>query len=486
MVIQQRSLIFAVPHSVGSLEKALSIFSRHGVNLTKIESRPNASRLLQNHGSSPIGVDDDGGVSDDHNVDDSMRSSPRIFDSRRGSRVYDFQVNVDPHVSNDVVQTAVQELLQSRTCVNVTFLGGEQIPWFPRNIKDLDLFNHQVLEAGGELQSDHPGFSDKEYRSRREMIAEIAMNYNQGEKIPNVEYTQSEKETWGKIYEKLIALYPKYACREVNYMLPLLQQNCGYSATNVPQLQDVSDFLKDTTGFRLRPVSGLLSTRDFLNGLAFRVFHSTQYLRHHTKPFYTPEPDIVHELMGHAPLFADADFADFSQEIGLASLGASDEDIEKLGTVYWYTVEFGLCRQDGENKAYGAGLMSSFGELEYSMSKEPEIRPFDPAFACDQPYPITTYQPIYYLSESFERMKDQMRAFAATLSRPFTVRYNAYTESVQVLNNRRELVQFANTLKSHAALLQSAIERIEHLDRSSLIFAEENTSTTAGEQEKKT
>jgi phenylalanine-4-hydroxylase len=221
--------------------------------------------------------------------------------------------------------------------------------------------------------------------------------------------------------------------------MALFKEHCGYSRDAIPQQRDISDFLMKRTNFTMRPVAGLLSSRDFLNGLAFRVFFSTQYIRHHSQPLYTPEPDICHELLGHAPLFGDRDFADFSQEIGLASLGASDEDVQKLARCYWHSVEFGLCNEGGENKAYGAGLLSSFGELEYACSEDhpgaaepPKFKEWDPQVAAHQEFPITTYQPVYFVASSLGDAKQRMREFCEGLKRPFFAFHNAQTNTIHI------------------------------------------------------
>ncbi len=262
-----------------------------------------------------------------------------------------------------------------------------------------------------ELDADHPGFNDPAYRRRRDEIAVMAPPLNSGEPPKIVDYSATECATWATVFDKLTALYPTHACREFVAVI----DDIGYEAGKVPQLADVSAFLTKRTGFSLQPVAGLVSAREFLGALARRVFCATQYIRHHSEPLYTPEPDIVHELMGHAPMLAIPEFADLSQKIGEGSLKANDAQVEQLATLYWFTIEYGVLLEDEKLKAYGAGLLSSFGEVEHALSGKVEIRPFDPWVAKDTEYPITTYQPLLWSVKSIREAFDRMTEFVESL-----------------------------------------------------------------------
>ena len=328
---------------------------------------------------------------------------------------------------------AIAEL--SRTATQVTVLDDVDVPWFPRDIAELDLVANNTLDAGSALHTNHPGFSDRGYRRRRADIGRLARTYRHGAPLPVIEYTAVETETWGRVYRRLAPLRSRYGCGAYLAALGELERHCDFGPGSIPQGRDVSAFLEARTGFVLRPVAGLLRPRDFLNALAFRVFFSTQYVRHHSVPFYTPEPDVCHELLGHAPMFADPAFAELSQEIGLASLGATDDDIERLARCYWYSVEFGLLWENGQRKAYGAGVLSSVRELERACGgdlPEDAFRPWDPEAAAREPYPLTDLQPCYLVADSLQGARKKLQGFCASFYRPFHARYDATSKLVWV------------------------------------------------------
>lgn len=359
----------------------------------------------------------------------------------------------------------IRALRQSGAFNSINLLAEHNMsvktPWFPKHASELDNCNHLMTKYEPELDSNHPGFTDKVYRQRRREIAEIAFAYKYGDPIPHIDYTEVEVKTWCSVLRTVMDLAPKHACIEFREAFKKLQDEKIFVEDRLPQLQEMSDFLRRNTGFTLRPAAGLLTARDFLASLAFRIFQSTQYVRHVNSPFHTPEPDCIHELLGHMPLLADPSFAQFSQEIGLASLGATDDEIEKLSTVYWFTVEFGLCKEQGEVKAYGAGLLSSYGELLHAISDKCEHRPFEPASTAVQPYQDQEYQPIYFVAESFEDAKHKFRRWVSNMSRPFELRFNPHTERVEVLDTVDKLDTLVQQLNTEILHLTNAILKLK-------------------------
>ncbi|XP_059468408.1 tryptophan 5-hydroxylase 1 [Neocloeon triangulifer] len=440
--VHRNSVVFSLNNQVGGLARALHVFEDLGVNVVHIESRPKESSSDGQQYEILVDVE-----CDDRRMEQLVTMLRREVASINLTRPTNPEFDLPP---------------QTPLSMSASFDFGD-MPWFPRKISDLDRAQ-RVLMYGTELDADHPGFKDPVYRKRRQEFANIANSYKYGEPIPRIQYTPEEVKTWGVIFRELTLLYTKHACDEYMENWPQLVKFCGYREDNIPQLQDINVFLKRKTGFQIRPVAGYLSPRDFLSGLAFRVFHCTQYIRHSSDPFYTPEPDCCHELLGHMPLLANASFAQFSQELGLATLGASDEDVSRLATLYFFTVEFGLCRQNGDFKVYGAGLLSSVAELKHALTTPEKILPFEPEVTVNEECIITSYQNHYFYTDTIEEAKEKMREFACNIQRPFMVRYNPYTQSVEVLSNAEKIASLVSELRGEVCIVSNALRKIHVQD----------------------
>ena len=186
----------------------------------------------------------------------------------------------------------------------------------------------------------------------------------------------------------------------------------GLPRDRIPQLEEVSALLEPLTGFRYEPAAGLVPLAEFYGSLADRVFHSTQYVRHPAAPLYTPEPDLIHEVIGHGNLLASPEFAELNLLAGQAARRCETEaGLKFLADVFWFTIEFGVLYEDGELKAYGAGILSSYGEMDEFRSME--IRPIDYLEMGTIEYDITHYQPVLYAAESMTHLSESLGAFFA-------------------------------------------------------------------------
>ena len=233
-------------------------------------------------------------------------------------------------------------------------------------------------------------------------------------------YTPAEHALWGRLVERQLTLVEQYGAREVVAGLKALSLG-----ERIPRFEDASEVLRKATGWRIVAVPGLIPESNFFGHLAERRFPVTVWLRTPHEMDYLSEPDVFHDFFGHVPLLCNPVFADFMQAYGVAGRKAAAEDgIRMLARLYWYCVEFGLIREDGELRAYGSGILSSAGETVYSVA---DPRPHRIGFNLERvirtDYLIDDFQKTYFVIDSFEQL------FRESYDRDFAPLYQAYRQT---------------------------------------------------------
>ncbi len=243
-------------------------------------------------------------------------------------------------------------------------------------------------------------------------------------------YSEENHRVWKTLYEKRWTVLEQQASntflaglRAINLVpdrVPLLFGERADPSDPGRTIRGINEYLRPLTGWQSRGVPGYLPAKAFFSCLARREFPTTVVIRPESKMDYLPEPDIFHDVFGHVPLHADPVFADFLQTYGKAALHTDDPyHIERLGRLFWFTVEFGLIHEDGRLKIYGSGLISSHGESAHALEApegrgkgKVERRAFDLDRVCDTAFEIDHYQPILYVLDSFEQLRDAMVEYA--------------------------------------------------------------------------
>lgn len=227
-------------------------------------------------------------------------------------------------------------------------------------------------------------------------------------------YTAADKEVWSTLYNRQMNHLKDVACKE--YLEA--QKHIGFSADIIPRFDDLNDILLQETGFSLRVVPNIMPNEIFFPCLAQKKFTATSWLRKMSELDYLSEPDMFHDVFGHAPLLSHRVFAGFFHRFGELGLKHIDNPkaIEKLGRVYWFTVEFGLIQEQGKTKIFGAGLISSYGESQHCLSDKVVHKPFDIREIMHTDFNNSVMQDLYFVLPSFDTLLNSLATIEAGLS----------------------------------------------------------------------
>jgi phenylalanine-4-hydroxylase len=247
---------------------------------------------------------------------------------------------------------------------------------------------------------------DSACAARRKEVKEKVDGHHPGDRLPEVVYDGEEDALWHTVISQLSRIQPDLSC--ARYLAAA--SRVRLPDNHVPSLREVSDQLRRHTGFQLLPAGDLVQPRDFYPAFDAGYFYCAMYMRCPAVPLYSPDPDVLHELTGHAVMLSDPLFADLYRAFGSAAARAtSDDQIQDISKVFWYTMETGLVRESDGFRAYGAALLSSVGELE-SITKVSHEE-FSIEKMLNQPYDIYQYQPKLFVVDSIDILAREIRDF---------------------------------------------------------------------------
>ena len=231
-------------------------------------------------------------------------------------------------------------------------------------------------------------------------------------------YTEADFTVWKMLFERQMIVLPDVAAPE--YLAGI--EKIGFSAEKIPDFREVNERLLDLTGWQLTAVPGIIDNPDFFRLLVQKKFPASTWLRKPEALDYLPEPDMFHDVFGHVPLLTDPHFCSFYETIGALGTAhiAEERLVSMLSSIYWFTVEFGLIHTQNGKKIYGAGILSSHGETEFSLSNIPEHFPFDAEVIMNTPYQNDRIQNSYFVIDSFSQLLNSSETIASTLEKVST------------------------------------------------------------------
>lgn len=227
-------------------------------------------------------------------------------------------------------------------------------------------------------------------------------------------YVAEDHEVWSILYNRMMEILPHYATAA--YIKGIA--DVGMSANYIPRFDECNINLRRLTGWSIYVVPGLIDNKPFFEHLSNREFPSSTWLRKKSQLEYLEEPDMFHDIFGHVPLLANTHFANFLSELAGIALKHIEDDwaVEILSRLYWYTVEFGLIKEEGKLKVYGAGILSSSGETQYSIDSDiPQRLPYDVKTIFATPYIKDKFQEQYFVIDSYEQLYNSIPEIKLTL-----------------------------------------------------------------------